>query len=102
MVTIMDGGVYVFFLATTLIILFSLETSIKRLERRMKRIDYALGLILNRMEIEIPSQLSERVKQIALDPSRKIEAIKIYREENRSSLLEAKEAIENFIERNQN
>ncbi|WP_072143647.1 hypothetical protein [Pseudanabaena sp. 'Roaring Creek'] len=102
MVTIMDGGVYVFFLATTLIILFSLETSIKRLERRMKRIDYALSLILNRMEIEIPSQLSERVKQIALDPSRKIEAIKIYREENRSSLLEAKEAIENFIERNQN
>ena len=41
--------------------------------------------------------LSDRVKQLASDPSQKIEAIKVYREETGASLVEAKEAVEAFI-----
>jgi hypothetical protein len=41
--------------------------------------------------------LSDRVKQLASDPSKKIEAIKTYREETGAGLAEAKEAVEAFI-----
>lgn len=34
---------------------------------------------------------------MALDPDRKIEAIKLYREETNVSLKEAKEAVEDFL-----
>ena len=40
--------------------------------------------------------LSDRVKQMAVDPGRKIEAIIAYREETGAGLAEAKEAIESF------
>ena len=61
--------------------------TVKRHERKLKR----------RMDIEFPSRLSERVKQMALDPARKIEAIKLYRQETNVSLKEAKEAVEEFL-----
>ena len=38
-----------------------------------------------------------RIKRLASDPSQKIEAIKVYREETDASLVEAKEAVEAFI-----
>lgn len=41
--------------------------------------------------------LSERCKEAARDPARKIEAIKIYREETGLGLREAKAAVEAFI-----
>ena len=41
--------------------------------------------------------LSDCVKQLASDPSKKIEAIKTYREETGAGLAEAKEAVEAFI-----
>jgi ribosomal protein L7/L12 len=41
--------------------------------------------------------LSARVKQLAIDPNNKIEAIKVYREETGASLAEAKEVVEAFI-----
>jgi hypothetical protein len=40
--------------------------------------------------------LSDRVQQLASDPTRKIEAIKVYREETGAGLAEAKEAVEAF------
>ncbi len=40
--------------------------------------------------------LSEGVREIARDPSRKIEAIKVYREETGCGLAEAKAAVEAF------
>ena len=43
--------------------------------------------------------LSERAKQLASDPARKIEAIKVYREETGASLAEAKEAVEAYTNR---
>ena len=46
----------------------------------------------------IPRQpLSDRVKLLASDPVRKIDAIKVYREETGAGLAEAKEAIEAHI-----
>jgi len=100
MVTITDGFIYACLFSMALIAWFSIDTSIKRLERKVKRMDLSLSLLLNRMEFEIPSQLSDRVKQMALDPYRKLEAIKLYREETGVGLKEAKEAIEEFIENN--
>ena len=41
--------------------------------------------------------MSQRVKDIAGDPARKIEAIKAYREETGAGLKDAKDAIENWI-----
>jgi hypothetical protein len=41
--------------------------------------------------------LSERVKELARDPGRKIEAIKAYREETGAGLAEAKEAVEAYL-----
>ena len=41
--------------------------------------------------------LSYRCQEAALDPSRKIEAIKIYREETGLGLRDAKAAVEEFI-----
>ena len=93
----MDALAYLFLSLTALIIILSIDSTVKRLDRKLKRIDMSLSLILNRMEIEFPSRLSERVKQIALDPDRKIEAIKLYREETNVSLKEAKEAVEDFL-----
>ena len=93
----MDAFAYFFLGLTVLIMIFSIDSTVKRLDRKLKRIDMSLSLILNRMEIEFPSRLSERVKQIALDPNRKIEAIKLYREETNTSLKDAKEAVEDFL-----
>lgn len=40
---------------------------------------------------------SDRVKEIARDPARKIEAIKVYREETGAGLAEAKDMVESYI-----
>ena len=52
-------------------------------------------------EIELPQlpQLSDRVKEIASHPDRKIEAIKVYREESGVGLAEAKKMVEAYIDR---
>lgn len=60
------------------------------------------GLLLRLMrhhDIDLTERLplSDRVKEIAHDPSRKIEAIKVYREETGASLSDAKQAVEEYI-----
>jgi hypothetical protein len=63
---------------------------------RMAKIEH--GIDPDRLDRSIPRQpLSDRVKQLASDPSRKIEAIKVYREETGAGLAEAKEAVEAHI-----
>lgn len=42
-------------------------------------------------------ELSDRCKKIARDPKRKVEAVKIYREETGQQLRESKIAVEAFI-----
>lgn len=66
------------------------------LTARLRGIERKLNALLRHHGVD-PSQgltLSDRVKQIAADPARKIEAIKVYREETGAGLAEAKEAIE--------
>jgi hypothetical protein len=56
------------------------------------------GLLSARSAPCVPAPpLSDHVREIARDPSRKIEAIKAYREETRAGLAEAKQAVEAFI-----
>ena len=66
---------------------------------RIGRIERKLNALLRHHGVD-PAQklpLSDRVKQLAGDPSRKIQAIKVYREETGAGLAEAKEAVETFI-----
>jgi len=66
---------------------------------RLRGIERKLNALLRHHGVD-PTQgflpLSDRVKQLAADPGRKIEAIKAYREETGAGLAEAKEAIESF------
>ena len=66
---------------------------------RITRIERKLNLLLRHQGVDLLQglPLSERVKQLASNPQRKIEAIKVYREETSAGLAEAKEAVEAFI-----
>jgi hypothetical protein len=63
---------------------------------RIRRIERKLDALLRHHGVD-PFRLSDRVKQLAADSSRKIEAIKVYREETGAGLAEAEEAVESFI-----
>ena len=69
------------------------------IRRDVARLDRKLNLLLKHMNIPVEAAfgLSERVKELARDPSRKIEAIKVYREETGAGLAEAKEAVEAWM-----
>jgi ribosomal protein L7/L12 len=65
---------------------------------RLRRIERKLNALLRHHGVD-PTQdppLSERVKQLAAEPGRKIDAITAYCEETGAGLAEAKEAIESF------
>ena len=68
--------------------------------RDVLRVDRKLNLVLKQMGIiyEESFGLSERVRELARDPSRKIEAIKVYREETGAGLKDAKDAVEALID----
>jgi ribosomal protein L7/L12 len=71
------------------------------MKARVSRIERKLNALLRHHGVD-PTQglpLSDRVKQLADDPVRKIEAIKVYREETGAGLAEAKEAVEAYINR---
>ena len=66
---------------------------------RVSRIERKLNSLLRHHGVD-PTQvlpLSDRVKQLTDDPSRKIAAIKAYREEAGVGLAEAKETVEAYI-----
>jgi hypothetical protein len=69
------------------------------IRRDVARVDRKLNLILQQLNISFDefAVLSDRVKELARDPSRKIEAIKVYRQETGAGLAEAKEMVEAFI-----
>jgi hypothetical protein len=69
------------------------------MKARVGRIERKLNALLRHhgMEPSLGPPLSDRVKQLASDPTRKIEAIKVYREETGVSLAEAKEAVEAYM-----
>ncbi len=72
---------------------------IDRTRRNIARADRKLSLILEHLNIGFDEfeTLSDRVKELAGDPSQRIEAIKAYRKETKAGLPEAKEAIDTFI-----
>jgi ribosomal protein L7/L12 len=65
------------------------------IERKLDRVNAKLDLIAkaNNIDVNPPSHFSQRV-QTALADGRKIEAIKLYRQETGVGLRDAKEAIE--------
>jgi ribosomal protein L7/L12 len=68
---------------------------------RSERIEHKLNLLLRYADIDPlePMPLSERVKAIANDPARTVEAIKIYRDETGEGLAAAKDAVERYVRR---
>jgi hypothetical protein len=76
------------------------ERQAASIRRDVARVDRKLNLILKQMSISFDefAVLSDRVKELARDPNRKIEAIKAYRDETGAGLAEAKGTIEAFID----
>jgi uncharacterized protein YoxC len=70
------------------------------IRRDVARLDRKLNLLLKQMNVPFEEAfgLSDRVKELARDPSKKIEAIQVYRKETGAGLKEAKEAVEAWIE----
>ena len=71
-------------------------------ERRFVRLERKLNLILKHLGIEDvgPTNvagLSEEVRMLADDPSKKIPAIKLHREQTGVGLKEAKDAVEAYM-----
>lgn len=85
-------GVICFFGMLSIVFFFKIYSHVLFLERSVGRIARHLGV-----DVLTPGVLSERVKEAANDPARKIEAIKLFREETGASLAEAKAAVEHYI-----
>jgi hypothetical protein len=85
--------------AIVFVAIFNTERQAGNIRRDVARVDRKLNLILRQMNISFDefAVLSDRVKELAREPSRKIEAIKVYRDETGAGLAEAKDTIEAFI-----
>lgn len=79
---------------------FTIDKTVQRIDRRTKKLEMCLDLILNKLELEIPSSLSDRAKELARNPQTKIAAIKLHRAETGVSLKEALKDVDNFIAQN--
>ncbi len=88
-------------LAIVIAILLVVLVSYGNTTARIRGIERKLNALLRHHGVD-PTQgipLSDRVKQLAADPGRKIEAIKVFCEETGAGLAEAKEAVESFTNR---
>ncbi len=85
-------GVICFFGVLTVLFVVKIYSHVVHLERAVGRIARQLGV-----DVLSPGVLSDRVKELASDPSNKIEAIKVFREETGAGLAEAKAAVEQYI-----
>jgi hypothetical protein len=72
---------------------------VSRTQTRLERVERRLNLLLRHFHIDpsAGSPLSDQVRALADDPARKIEAIRVYREETGAGLAEAKAAVEAYI-----
>jgi ribosomal protein L7/L12 len=67
----------------------------------LTRLEKKVDLLLKHLNLEYVEEacpLSPEVQELARHPSRKIEAIKLHREQTGVGLKEAKDAVESFIE----
>jgi ribosomal protein L7/L12 len=89
-------------LAIAAVILLVTLISYGNMTARIRNIERKLYALLRHHGVDATQGFvwSERVKQLAADSMRKIEAIKAYREETGAGLAEAKEAIESFTRSN--
>ena len=67
----------------------------------LRRIEGKLDLVVQHLQLEykdpaIPGNFSDEIKALAADPSRKIQAIKLLREQTGVGLKEAKDAVEAY------
>ena len=87
-------GIYVLVLVMAIILLIAQARS----QERLARMERKLNAVLRHFAIDPVSgiALSDRVKELARDPSKKIEAIKALREETGTSLVAAKTAVEDY------
>jgi ribosomal protein L7/L12 len=69
----------------------SVRFTLNRVEQKLNRVMAAL-----KVDPAEPVPLSDRVKEAARDPARKIEAIRLLREETGLGLAEAKAAVEAY------
>jgi len=85
------------------VVVFTLFTAVQRLDmilRQLLLLQRKADLALTHLGIQPPpehSPLSARVKELAADPARKIQAIKVYREETGAGLREAKDAVVEWV-----
>ena len=86
--------IYLFFF---ILALTTLTSSAQRLERKISSIERSLAMILDRLDIQAGLEISDRVRELALDPQRRLEALKCYRQETGAGLPEAKAVIDNLI-----
>jgi hypothetical protein len=87
-----------FLLTMTLAIAFLVLVCHAATTARLRGLEYKLNALLRHHGAEPTPHLplSERAKELAADPRRKIDAIKIYREETGAGLAEAKDAVEAY------
>ena len=102
----MDQLYWLLLLALLLVgvVVFALFIIVQRLDlilRQLLFLQRQADLALTHLGIQPPpehSPLSERVKELAANPARKIEAIKVYREETGAGLKDAKDAVEKWMQ----
>ncbi|MER6128768.1 ribosomal protein L7/L12 [Streptomyces sp. NPDC001795] len=71
----------------------TVESKIRRTDRRIARVEQKLDLILGHLGIDHADPALDQVTALVRD-GKKIQAIKVYREITGADLVEAKEAVE--------
>jgi ribosomal protein L7/L12 len=77
-----------------------LFAALSRLGSRVQSLEHQVSALRRHLGLAPPLLYapSDRVKQLAADPKRKIEAIKVFREESGLGLREAKTIVEELIQ----
>lgn len=94
----MDALILFFLLLFNSIILLSIGTIRNRTERKLKRIEYYVELIVDHLEID---RFPKEIKEIALDPDprQRLKAVSLYTKRTGATFQEAVEAIEKLSSR---
>ncbi len=88
-----------FFCVGTPILLIVLCFSMFRSERRLAALERNLQALLRHLNVDpmaAPGPPSERVKELAADPQRRIDAIRLYRRESGADLRQAQAVVESI------
>jgi hypothetical protein len=66
--------------------------------KRLQRIEDKLDLVLTHLGVKYVPAPKDEWQELADDPDRKIEAIKVYREQHGVGLKDAKDAVEKYMD----